>query len=79
MKPPFPTHEHAALLRPHLGNVALGASQFPERLFATCQDEHGHRFRVYGDTLPEIHKKAKHGNAQSNYKVYDAILRSRIK
>lgn len=53
-------------------------SIFPDRLFAPCKDKEGARFRVYGTTMAEIHKKAKQAQALKGYKVYDTSLRGRI-
>ncbi len=64
-----------------LPNVAAqsGASQFPERFFATiAARKEVPRFRLYAPTLTELRVKMAKANVRTAH-VYDAVLRMRIK
>jgi len=86
LKPSKPKRKGIPMFKPTstlLTNIAVasGASQFPERYFATCHrrvDGHVERFRVYADSLAICLAKARKAGDASP-KIYDAILRSRVK
>lgn len=57
--------------------VTSGASQFPERFFATCRDEKTkERFRLYASSIPELRMKMRKAGVRSA-PIYDAQLRGR--
>jgi len=59
--------------------VTSGASQFPERFFATiAARKDTPRFRLYAPTLVELKVKMAKANVRMA-PIYDAILRMRVK